>query len=426
MINLCFEDNSLICRDQGLSSLKILLDTHVFADLLIKKFPQLNLKGIKKNYIRYKPNNNCIVGYELTVEQSKIWGYAKIFSHNHNKWHKYRQYSQSINNFGMGCTLFEPEQIIFFLLPHDHKLTQLSQLSPSLLSSLIAHDGEFSQYCLTTLRYKPERRYVAQIALHQKPLAIIKAYTNKIYGQARSNALAWANVDDVLSPSGFCDDHCLISFPWVKGKSMGDLVLENHLETGMIEKVARKLKQLHQQKNFSDLISASGQEEINYLASLADDLIWLCPWWERRIKAIMAQFSGVLIHNSPLFRPIHGDFNAEQVLLDFHGSHIHFIDFDRSRMADPATDLGSFIAHLIRCQLKGQLSADDGQKIINAFIAGYNCDSDTITIDKIKFYSAIALFRLAGEPFRHGEKNWSQKIDQILTYTETLLTQSTF
>jgi len=126
--------------------------------------------------------------------------------------------------------------------------------------------------------------------------------------------------------------------------------------------------------------------------------------------------------NAPItYRPIHGDFNGEQVL--FSNSDITFMDFDCAVRGDPAMDLGSFIAKLIRDELRGILSAKQCEKLAMALIAGYSTTApETILDEHIQLYTAAGLFRLVAEPFRHCEFNWLEKIDIILCRIEQITT----
>jgi hypothetical protein len=68
-------------------------------------------------------------------------------------------------------------------------------------------------------------------------------------------------------------------------------------------------------------------------------------------------------------RPIHGDFSADQVLVAAHG--IGIIDYDQTRLGDPAADFGTFIARLEHNEVCGALPAGRAGEIAEALSDGY-------------------------------------------------------
>ncbi|WNZ25851.1 aminoglycoside phosphotransferase family protein [Leptolyngbya sp. NK1-12] len=181
------------------------------------------------------------------------------------------------------------------------------------------------------------------------------------------------------------------------------------------------LAQLHQQDP-KHLRTLTRSDEATTLLTLAADLTWLCPQQKHRIQTIAVRLATVLLNAPPLRLPIHGDFNAEQVLLSSEG--ISVIDFDRAGRGDPATDLGSFIAKLEQAELCGRLSTYQCEQLAATLIAGYRTVAgDSISNDWIQLYVAVGLFRLASEPFRYCEPDWLAKISAILDRIEQRLAQ---
>ncbi|MGY6529414.1 MAG: phosphotransferase family protein [Cyanobacterium sp.] len=418
-------DDYLIRRDLDLVGLRLLLDTDALATTLLAQFPHLNLNQVKKTYIRYKPATSCIVSYELTIAQKTVLAYAKAVT-NQDKLEKYVQRPGVIQDCGIGRTVFKPERVIFSLLPNDNKMKQLTKLfdvqsREQTLQKLLPDHDDLSSLTLKTLRYKPERRYVAQLSIPTKPEAIVKAYSHREYPQAEINAHAFKSIAPlhILPELGHSKGDRLLAFPWIMGLTLADLMTIAPDNTEQFILTGTALGLLHQQdpKNLKPL---SRGDEAKHLLLLASDLTWLCPQWKHRIQNIAVELSIAILNAPIIHRPIHGDFNGEQVLLS-NRNDITFIDFDCAMGGDPAMDLGSFIAKLIRDELQGVLSTKQCEKLAMALVAGYRTTApEVISDDQIQLYTAVGLFRLVAEPFRHCECNWLEKIDIILSRIEQI------
>ncbi|WP_414527279.1 aminoglycoside phosphotransferase family protein [Nodularia chucula] len=422
-------DHRLVRRDVDLVGLGLLLDTDALAAALISQFPDLDLSQVKKTYIRYKPATNCIVSYELTIAQTTVLAYAKAVT-SQKKLEKYYQRPGVIQDCGIGRTVFRQEGIIFSVLPNDNALKQLPKLfdprsRQEILQKLLPDHPDVSQGTLKTLRYKPERRYVAQLCVGEQKLAVVKAYTNKNYQQAQINANAFNSIAQlqILPKLAHCQGDRFLVFPWINASPLSDLITTSQANWEKITQTGIFLAQLHKQ-SAKHLNFLSRSDEAKNLLLLSSDLSWLCPQWKHRIQTIAVQLSIALLNAPPINLPIHGDFNAEQVLLNPTTNDITFIDFDCAVRSDPATDLGSFIAKLIQAELRGLLSTEQREKLSASLIAGYRTAAPELISDYwIQVYTAIALLRLASEPFRYCEFDWLEKIDTILCCIEKLIHQ---
>ena len=89
--------------------------------------------------------------------------------------------------------------------------------------------------------------------------------------------------------------------------------------------------------------------------------------------------------------PCHRDFHEKQVLLGERTAWL--IDFDTAAMADPAIDLGNFIAHL---QLAGLLEPGvDAQVLTAGFLAGYAGGGGVVDRARVRVWQRATLLRLA-------------------------------
>ncbi|WP_416673913.1 aminoglycoside phosphotransferase family protein [Egbenema bharatensis] len=423
-------DLHLIRRDPDLPGLRYLLCADIFAEKLMAKLPNISISQIRKTYIRHKPATNCLVSYELNIAGTHTSIYAKaVASTSIDKLKKYQQRADVPGALGTGRIILLPEKIIVSAFPNDNRLRQLPTLiDPTLrqkrLQKILPDCSELWTGTLHSLRYKPERRYVAQLQVKGQPQAIIKAYTNYSFRQVKANSKTFQSIDQVNIPSliGHSRPNQLLIYPWVSGQSLHELITTSSLNEDIGIQTGAALAQIHQQ-NPKRLLNLTRTDEATTLLTVAANLSWLCPQWKHRIQTIAVQLAAALLSTPSPGIPIHGDFNAEQVIV--HANGITFIDFDRAVRGDPMADLGSFVAKLHWSELCQILSAERREQLTSMLIAGYrDVAPERIDDEQIQRYTAIGLLRLAADPFRYCDPDWLNKIGLIIQRIEDLVMES--
>ena len=119
--------------------------------------------------------------------------------------------------------------------------------------------------------------------------------------------------------------------------------------------------------------------------------------WLERIAALAEQSEPLKLCLS------HGDFKHEQLLFD--GASSGLVDFDAICQAEPALDLGKFLAHLRaeaqKIQTRASVSSPLGEELAEQFLRAYVSAAGNHVEDERKLrlrtilYEAIALLRLA-------------------------------
>jgi aminoglycoside phosphotransferase (APT) family kinase protein len=115
-------------------------------------------------------------------------------------------------------------------------------------------------------------------------------------------------------------------------------------------------------------------------------------------------------------RPIHGDFYADQVLIDAGAAAL--IDLDNAVLGDPCADMGSFAAHLYT------RGCDEPRvsRALDALLGGYGRGLSRRTID---LYTAAGLLRRAPEAFRYRADNWPATLATALARAEEITAYDT-
>lgn len=412
-------DRSLIRRDSQIPGLAILFDVDALATALQPHLPD-NIESIRSTYVRYKHGTNCLVAYELNVAGITIPIYAKAFGTNsQNKLQKFNNRTSVPSRLGIGRLMLEHGIVVcFFPNDKDLKLPQLvnPKTRQQLLRQMFA--ANLHQTQLFNLRYKPERRYVGQLRTDTHIQAVLKAYTKKDYPQAKTNAQAFdsGTVLHIAPMLGYSDCDRLLAVEWIPRLPLNQAIAQPRLNSNAVTLTATALAEIHAQ-NPKNLNILTRDAEAQSLLALAADLSIIYPPVANLAQNLAQQFAEQLLSLPQLTQPIHGDFNAEQVLIG--EDNVTILDFDRAVRSDPAADLGSFLARLEHDKLRG-ISPYRLERIKEQLLQSYQASFS----HRIELYTAIALFRLACDPFRYRQPNWDDKTTAILQQAQTILQRS--
>jgi aminoglycoside phosphotransferase (APT) family kinase protein len=121
------------------------------------------------------------------------------------------------------------------------------------------------------------------------------------------------------------------------------------------------------------------------------------------MRAWLEQIAALTEQSEPLRLCLsHGDFKHEQVLFD--GARSGLVDFDAICQAEPALDLGKFLAHLRveaqRIQQGASVSSPLGEELAEQFLRAYvRAASDQLEDERqlgvrTTLYEAVAMLRL--------------------------------
>jgi hypothetical protein len=122
-----------------------------------------------------------------------------------------------------------------------------------------------------------------------------------------------------------------------------------------------------------------------------------------RAQARLKQIAALGAQSAPLqLRLSHGDFKYEQLLFD--GARSALVDFDAICQAEPALDLGKFLAHMRvearRIQQRGAATSPLGEELAEQFLRAYvraagELEEERRVRVRTALYEVVALLRLA-------------------------------
>jgi len=409
-------DARLVRRHRDLPGLAVLLDSEAFTEILSQEVPHLGVTSVSIEYVRLKPSASCLCAFSASSAGGPIRLYAKAFRSERAE--KLRHWSLGSASVGAGRpfrAVSERWQLGISIFPDDRRLKALGRLhEPTsrglLLRALFPHVAHWPNGALETLRYKPERRYVARLATDAGPVAVLKMYDARGFAQARANAHLFTSAGSLAIARclGESARFRVLAFEWLAGPALPDLFSEPNCEAVQLTGMA--LAELHGQES-RGMISADEAANRSVMAAAAS-VGAVCPALGARARALAEWLARQIREDRGALCATHGDFYAEQVVVTRNGAAI--LDCDRASLGLPAADLGNFLAHLERAVIRGSRSRDHADAVQHALIEGYTRRAHAPTPQELRVHTAASLVRLAPEPFRRRESDWADRTRAIL------------
>jgi thiamine kinase-like enzyme len=106
--------------------------------------------------------------------------------------------------------------------------------------------------------------------------------------------------------------------------------------------------------------------------------------------------------------PAHGDFHADQLLLA--GEELALIDLDQLCLADPALDLATYAADVVRGRATDLESV---QRVLEPLLGGYG--GRPAALD---WHLATAILERAAHPFQRQLPGWPERVDAMVAAAE--------
>lgn len=412
-------------KDSSLPGLSILMNPVELSKLIFEYYPAEEFKSGKISYIRYKPGTSCLIAY--TSERSHVSDfYAKVYqpdtSEKLDKAEIYLSKSLGKSPKGIVCNT---RNIVLYFFPNDPKLKSLSkifkpEISDSSLQDFFSKKGVTLPEGIESLKYKPERRFVAKISGEESFSAALKIYSKESFESAHFNSRVFSSKNILKVPrllAAFPRKSILI-FEWINGSPLDS---EVKLPSGekKLQDVGEALAELHLQ-NPSNLRNTLPEEEIERWMGIADSIGHTCPHLLDQAKILARRLTDRFVTFKYKPCSLHGDFYSDQILV--HGSQIAILDLDRSFSGDPAFDLGMFLAHLERKVAFEKLSSTQRDRYRENLLAGYQKATNNIDwMSRVDFYTAAGLLRIVPENFRNWVEDWPLKTELLLQKAEELL-----
>lgn len=420
-------NRDIIRRDRDLPGLRLLLEPGALAEALKQYLPDVALGSAVVTYLRYKPGVNCLAKCRLECAGQTIDAHLKLYGADvETKLSKDRLRPAVAGPLGRGRVVLDEHAGVLSTFPNDAKLPALARLTDEvgrsdLLTRVFDLPNPPTRCRLTTLAYKPERRFVAQLRMGELDPVTLKLYSSAHYVTAPA-AIRSETKRDTLLPQlvGQSRKHRILAFRWLDGVNLRDVVFDTAPVTAAAQAAGATLASLHRESGRRGRPEASKLGE--RVAALASQLAFLCPALSERARRLAGQLTAWLATRPPGTTLIHGDFYDKQILL--HDGNAQFLDFDNSRLGDAHYDLGLFVAHLERHSLNDKLDSQRVDTVTKALLSGYESARGQVDERTLWAYTAIGLFELIHHPFRDLSPDWPTQVDELLERATTLFARA--
>jgi streptomycin 6-kinase len=423
---LCAAESEIVRRESSLPGLALVLSPAAFAAALRQAAPAADLRDAQITYARYKPKSFCRVAYRLDVAGSEL--NVEVRACRPEDLARCVEEGASANvagPLGPGRIVLPHCAAVITVFPNDLKLTALPHLTDAAqrrqtLRELLPDQPQFWTAELRCLRYRPERRYVAELRAANGARALLKSYTRKAYSRGQRNARAFQSRGPlrIARLIGQSDRHRLLAFEWLPGRLLLELCTAPEFDGQAMSATGAALAALHAQEP-EDLVGWTREEEAADLAALGSEIGTLCPSLADRAHDLARRLAARLAGAPAMRRPLHGDFTANQVLV--HGPEVAILDLDWACYGDPADDLGNCLAQVECLALSGELSPGRVELVRDALLEGYAQATPRPLPERIPLYRAVKVFRRARFPFRTREPDWAHRTALLLERAEDIL-----
>jgi hypothetical protein len=230
--------------------------------------------------------------------------------------------------------------------------------------------------------------------------------------------------DDVraLRPLGHVADHGVVLYPRVPGAPLWWFLrargggLERHLQRAGV--ALRRLQAFP--APLPELPVHSLQQEIEAIGRASEALRPLLPTAHASVQHILAD--AYMLHERMPREPpafAHGDYKADHLWVTSRGMTV--IDFDSCRLADPALDLGKFLA-----DVQWWLDGAGGSTLEVArerFLRAYDPDVPRERLWRARLYEALVLAKITVRRVRLFDRNWEARTRELVGRAEALLSE---
>lgn len=437
-------DQDIVRRDPTLPGLGLLLDDDALLHFLRQRLPEAGITTLQVEYLRYKPASSCLARLRITrTDGISMLAFARVLPQGSRDWGWQSRRMNKRHQPGTGLSAHALDDALLLVagIEHDRRITALPallapqhttdeaavlracasaqpsdslyplplRLSPQLrtLSLRLGGSGHDVFGCLP-LRYKPERRLVAQLVHEGQPVGLLRATT----AQEHAGAAAGARLASALGGASMLATdprhHCVVS-QWIKGDS---LTLAD-VSPGTLHTLGALLHRLHHANPCITLTrQRNRQQDIAAVRQAVDTISVLQPALADDARHLLRQLAQALSVASWQPRLTHGDMSLEHVIRTPEGE-LHFIDWDNAARGDPLVDGGSLLARLIlHAQVLPAGQRPDLAQASTALADGYGLDDSGRK--RLGWHLVGGLLRLMPEGFRTRRPDWPACMETLL------------
>jgi aminoglycoside phosphotransferase (APT) family kinase protein len=319
-------------------------------------------------------------------------------------------------------TASEDGRIVLRVCPADPAMPQLSRLTdPQHLADLVAelsgHRVAARRLAVDTVRYRPGQRHVERVRLDDEPWAYVK--TDRDASGARAVAVA-TYLRDLLTreapqaavarPLGYVAEEAAALWWNVPGVPLSRRLTTG--STGAVQAVAeagRVLRVLHESPTGPDSLLRKGgpgaaHAEATETLRAGEHVRALVPDVGATYEQCVSDVVEALDRTPGQAEVVsHGDYKSDNLIV--HGDRLTILDLDRAAWADPARDLGKFLADL-RWWCRDPAGA---AALTASFRTGYGVGDDA-RWERAGLWSALFRLRMTARRLAVHDVDWTEEV----------------
>jgi len=388
--------------DDQLPDLPLAFDFDEVAELFERKLFGINspqgLAGVlrikKLQDLKYRPSHRCVTTYEMIIGQA-----------------------DSTPERTIGVLEFTPEGVLPRMYTADDRLPWLSRATnmeemQRLFSELPGYDGQIKLLEIFPVRYKPGLHCVIRYVV-ETPAGKEMFYGKSFSGNAER---LMETITDLHKSSQENPEMPLISSPvavWPEMEMILQAAVPDGIEfthfaydqaydasvrEGWMEKAGRALGVFHNNST-APSETKTIYDDLRDLREYTLIMAKVEPELATKYEEVIQQISTKVDHfKEPKAVASHGAMRTDQFILQ--GDRLAMIDLDSYCWANPARDLGNFLAYLCWKAIRQPEHAQFVERAGRAFLEGYLSVQKDIDEKWLSVYQAASLLKIAGRRFR--------------------------
>jgi hypothetical protein len=334
-----------------------------------------------------------------------------------------------------GLLLSAPEQgLKLELSPLDVRYPHLVRLAdPAYVRELLAECHRPCQpapardYRVRTIRYRPGQRHVLRydpIDAHQSgKLRPVFAKLDRDGNQQPLVAIIQQAADwlagattglRALRPLTYVAADQVMLYPWTAGEPLSQqLGKANRNVAAPLHQTGLALRTLHElpTSSLAGLPTHDFASEIKQIVRTCEQIQLLLPRVGATIHALLERAQAHydrLPQEAPTF--VHGDYKADHVLVT--PDHLTLIDFDSCALADPAYDIGKFLADLAWWHADGSCVALTEAQ--GSFLAGYGLKPAHPRLRRALLWAVLIGIKIAAHRIPLFQADWAARTTAMI------------
>jgi aminoglycoside phosphotransferase (APT) family kinase protein len=422
----------MLLSDPKMPDLELAWSAPRILDLFNQEILPAGLPGQRASAVKigkkigYAPGRECVVPYELKFEGKDKGQAVATFVPDLGALEDIHA------DNAPGAVLLRDRQCLIEFFPHDWCMPSLPQamdaaaMTPRLADAL-SLDGAWTGEC-EVARYRPHMRCTLRYRLtpadgDRRVVLYVKVYADHepagriADSQADVRAQAEALGLYIPRPAAVFEDLNIVVMKEVAGRSMTQLLDGGPAQSRHVTRVAAATMATYHGLTLGTDNARTLPGEIERWRKRVPEVALIAPEFADSVHALLDRIERSADHSDqPALRLIHGDAKPTHLMMD--GDNVGIIDFDRACLGDPALDVGAFVAHFRKFDMRKKSGARG--PLTTLFLRDYQARSRSKgLIRRAHLFESLTLIRMASRqllraPYKYAKKGVASRPSRLL------------